>query len=44
MEANVAEECEDTPVFIIGAGPALQQARYKQLEAPTRLPQASHCG
>ena len=22
MEANVAEECEDTPVFIIGAGPA----------------------
>ena len=29
IEANVAEECEDTPVFIIGAGPALQQVRHK---------------
>ena len=27
MEANMAEECEDTPVFIIGAGPATPHHR-----------------
>ena len=44
MEANVAEECEDTPVFIIGAGPAPGQYQFEQLATPARLPQASHRG